>query len=402
MKPVLESSTGMAGIDVVILWSRYGPYHAARLKRAQEVIGSQAGWNVRGLEIASRDHYEWAPHRFGGSVEPATLFPGEDYGQVHRGKLREAVRQYLDCNEPGVVAVNGWSSPEARESLRWVARARHRRAIVMSETKADDQPRTFIKEWIKRRILAGAQAALVGGDAQAEYLGSLGIPSNRIFLGYDAVDNHYFQQGSDAARSGTCNVVKDDAGRTVSSPYFLACSRFIERKNIDGLLRAYARYRDRSNGASWPLAIAGSGEKEHHLRRLAGELGIASHVHWLGFVQYPDLPGVYAGAGAFVHPAKSEPWGLVVNEAAACAIPLLISGTVGAARELVDDGTDGYTFSPFDDESLVRVLLNVTALDDEERAAMGQAARSRVSDFGPDRFARGLLAAVTAAREATR
>ena len=87
--------------------------------------------------------------------------------------------------------------------------------------------------------------------------------------------------------------------------------------------------------------VLGSGVEETYLRRLAVEIRLKGVV-WPGFVQYDMLPVYYGLASAFVHPAKSEPWGLVVNEAAASGLPLLVSRTVGAQYELVEDGRNGY------------------------------------------------------------
>jgi excisionase family DNA binding protein len=79
-----------------------------------------------------------------------------------------------------------------------------------------------------------------GGRPHTEYLIRLGMPRERIFLGYDAVDNRYFEDKVAAVRS-QLSVVRRRYG--LPERYFLASARFVEKKNLARLLEAYARYR---------------------------------------------------------------------------------------------------------------------------------------------------------------
>ncbi len=84
------------------------------------------------------------------------------------------------------------------------------------------------------------------------------------------------------------------------------------------------------------------------------ESGFAHAIHRPGFLQVGDLPRWYAHAGAFVLPSLMEPWGLVVNEAAASGLPLLVSNRAGCSATLVPDpeGTTGARFDPMDVEGI--------------------------------------------------
>ena len=232
--------------------------------------------------------------------------------------------------------------PEAVAALGW-CRSNRRRGILMSETF--EPSRNPLKTYMKQRRVRQFDAALVGGWLHAGYLASLGYPSNRTEIGYDVVDNQHFNRAVPSF-TGRCAGVCEKR-------YFLANTRFLKRKGIDALLRAYARYRalevqQRPGSAPWHLVISGSGEMERPWKQLAGELRVADTVHWPGFLQYQDLPSMYRSAGVFVHPARQEPWGLVVNEAAAAGLPLIVGRHVGAACELVRDGENGFLVDPDD------------------------------------------------------
>jgi 1,2-diacylglycerol 3-alpha-glucosyltransferase len=70
----------------------------------------------------------------------------------------------------------------------------------MSESTAYDDRRKWFRERLKRRIVRLFSAGLVGGQPQADYLASLGVPPARVFKGYDVVDNKYFADHAEAAR----------------------------------------------------------------------------------------------------------------------------------------------------------------------------------------------------------
>jgi glycosyltransferase involved in cell wall biosynthesis len=128
------------------------------------------------------------------------------------------------------------------------------------------------------------------------------------------------------------------------------------------------------------------------LKALARSLGVEPHVHWPGFVQYPDLPAYYGLAEAFILASTIEPWGLVVNEAMASGLPVLVSQRCGCAPDLVREGQTGFTFDPEYPDSIAAALQLVSA-DPAAREAMGRLARAHIAGWSPERFGAGLLEA---------
>jgi glycosyltransferase involved in cell wall biosynthesis len=137
------------------------------------------------------------------------------------------------------------------------------------------------------------------------------------------------------------------------------------------------------------------------LERRRAELGLEASLGMPGFRQYDELPRYYGAAGAFVLASTTEQWGLVVNEAMAAGLPVLVSERCGCAPDLVEPGRNGYTFDPHDTQALARLMLEV-ASDACDRAGMGAASRAIVARWGPDRFAAGLEAAARTALTAPR
>src|SRR5205814_1916354 len=225
---------------------------------------------------------------------------------------------------PDVVAVNGWNNFGSLVAANCCVR-RGIPMIVMSESARQDEPRTWWKEAMKRRMVDLFSAALVGGQRHVEYLVELGIPRERIFTGYDVVDNDHFGR-----RTAEIRNLKFEIQKKYGLPenYFLASARFIEKKNLTRLIRAYAEYRQKSqNGANamWDLVLLGDGPLRETLKSQLSMLKLNEHVHLPGFKPYDELPLYYALANAFVHASTTEQWGLVVNEAIASELPVIVS-----------------------------------------------------------------------------
>src|SRR5262249_59830905 len=106
------------------------------------------------------------------------------------------------------------------------------------------------------------------------------------------------------------------------------------------------RYRAAAGTAAWKLVLLGEGEQRAKLEGLRDALGLRNDVSMPGFKQYDELPAYYGLASAFVHTSTTEQWGLVVNEAMAAGLPVLVSERCGCGPDLVREGVNGFTFDP--------------------------------------------------------
>ena len=377
----------MADADgaVALAFHRFGPYHRARLEAVRARLR-----HVQSLEFSVVDEtYAWERVR----IEPGphvSVFADADVDRRSPREVARRVNRALDQLGPAVLALPGWSHPAALSGLAWSLR--HSRSVVlMSESTVDDEPRRLWREWIKRRVVRLFAAALVGGAPQAAYVRSLGMPKETIFAGYDAVDNAHF-----ANRAAMARAEADRLRRELDLPpaFFLASSRFVAKKNLFRLLDAYALYRQRAGLDRWRLVVLGDGELRPRILRRIAELDLAQDVRLPGFKQYGELPSYYGLAAAFVHASTSEQWGLVVNEAMASGLPVIVSNRCGCASDLVREDVNGFTFDPYDVEALARLMQRVAAMTGERRHAMGRASQRIIADWGPERFAQGLMQAV--------
>ncbi|MDR3634985.1 MAG: glycosyltransferase family 4 protein [Isosphaeraceae bacterium] len=376
---------------VSVCFTNFGPYHLARLRSLAHALKSHGGRLVA-YEVAGTERtYPWSAPRTEEPFDWVTLFPDRVLETIPRGECRTAMNSALERDRPDVVGVVGYARPESMAALNWATRA-ERPAILLSESQRIDHPRLWWKEAIKRRRVRRFSAGLVGGPRHRAYLADLGLDGTRVALGYNAVDNDHFARRAEAER-----IAPDARRGSPAAPYFLAVNRFVPEKNLPRLVRAFARYRQEAQPAeAWDLVLCGDGPAAAEVREAIAASGVAKSIHCPGFLQADELPRWYAFAGAFVHPSLMEPWGLVVNEAAACGLPLLVSERAGCAETLVpDEGRpSGRRFDPSDEDVLAASLTWMASLSGAERSQLGARAAEVVADWGPERFAQGMLEAL--------
>ena len=375
---------------LAIAFTNFGPYHLARLRALGEHLGS-AGGELIAYELAGRQElYPWKTKRGSEPFRWETLFPDGVMEELPKAVCSKAMLSALDRDEPDAVGVVGYVRPASLAMLRW-AGARKRPSVLMSESQAIDHPRVWWKEAIKRRRVQRCSAALVGGVRHRDYLVSLGMPSDRIAYGYNAVDGLEFAARAEAAR----NTIGASDGLP-TRPYFIAVSRFAPEKNIPRLVEAYRQYRaDTDEATAWDLVLCGDGPDRSLIERAIEASGFSGSIHTPGFLQTDGVAKWLAFASAFVHPATSEPWGLVVNEAAACGLPMLVSDRAGAVETFVPESpmATGKRFDPYDVPAMAIALRQMAGLPDEARRVLGRKAASIAMQWGPERFAQGAIEA---------
>jgi glycosyltransferase involved in cell wall biosynthesis len=353
-------------VTLEILVNQLVPYHDARFAAASQVLD----FSVAELfGQGGTDAWSDETHR---------PFKHELLGLTADSSLPLRLRQHLDRRTPKVVAIQGWSSAVALTTLCW-ALENKARVILFSESNHYDHPRRWLSEISKKIVLKYCDAALVGGQDHCDYLTRLGFDESRIARGYNVIDNAHFSvsQRSDASS-------------------FLAVGRLIPVKNFETIFRAYAKYQ--AGEKAWELRIAGDGALESELRDLASELGLSNDIEFVGFQKYDELPELYRNAGCLVHASVIEPWGLVVNEAMAASLPVLLSSHCGCSRELLKHGENGFIFDPMDYATLANQMHQI-ASEPATASEMGARSSEIISRFDTGTFAKGLETAFAIATD---
>lgn len=385
-EPIVSTVTSQLR-SLAILTQQVSNYHAARFNSAAP--------HFKEFSVLSSMNDAEFPEFIGPTDrETIRLFNGKaDYSAaLADGRLWTATQAALDLIRPEIVAVAGWAFPESLSAIAW-ARTNGAYVVMMSESQRHDGKRHWLREKIKARVIRYCDSGLVGGIQQRDYLVRLGMEPSRIFLGYDVVDNTHFAKGADRARADAAQLRKSF---DLPHRYILASGRFIAKKNLAGLVTAFA-IAVRQTQASHGLVILGDGGSRMEIEECISSLGMGDRVHLPGFKSYDELPIYYGLADGFAHVSISEQWGLVINEAAAAGLPLIVSRPCGAANQLVVDGMNGYLADPHNIADIARCLGALMRASDAELQAKGSASRRIVSDWGLARFAAELSHAAEAA-----
>jgi 1,2-diacylglycerol 3-alpha-glucosyltransferase len=219
---------------LAICFGQFGPYHHARVAALQGLADKQE-LRVIPVQISSDTAtYEWKesnesrvkskkceptggrqpeaePRATLGSVGGAAMPPkAEDLQTLCHGVEEEASpldvflkARKLFRDEKVDVAFLPSYSPARYFALFAAAKSLGIRTVMMNESHTGTEQATGWKRWIKRQIVKRFDAAFVGGEPHKRHFASMGIPAEKIFTGYDAVDNDFFASRADEVREKT-------------------------------------------------------------------------------------------------------------------------------------------------------------------------------------------------------
>ena len=303
--------------------------------------------------------------------------------------LNRGVGLALNRARPDAVVCGGYSYVASWQAALW-ARRRGLPVLLWCESTAHDlRRRRRLVEFMKTRFSRLCTAFVAAGKSSHDYLRQLGAPLQRIFIAPDAVDVKLYGSLAEQARQRAAAV---RAQHDLSARYFLYVGRLVPEKGVFDLLSAYAQLGE-SERSQIGLVFAGDGLSRAQLAERAAAIS-PGHVRFCGFVHREDLPALYALAEALVFPTHSDTWGLVVNEAMACGLPVIASEVAGCVADLVEDGKNGFLVPAGNVAELTRAMRTWFA-HPELTTPMGERSARRIQAYTPESCAEGLANAVT-------
>jgi L-malate glycosyltransferase len=316
----------MGEVRIALVWENFGPSHLDRIAAC-----AAAGLTVTAIELSSTSEtYQWEAGDVAG-VERVTLDQG---GQglsslALTWKLFRAVRR---SNCGAVFLCHYQITPVFLAAL--ILRLSGVRVFTMLDSKFDDYPRFLWRELGKMVLLSPYQGALVGSQRSADYLHFLGFHRRPLLLGFDTLD---------------LSRIRDLAGKDPHKAHaerdFLIVARLVEKKNLAFAIEAFAEWR-KTAAIPRNLRIIGYGNLEASLRALAAERGVAEAIKFEGIADSAAVYRAMSEALCLILPSTEEQFGLVVIEALALGLPVLVSANAGAVEALIDNGVNGWVIDP--------------------------------------------------------
>ncbi|MDR3680584.1 MAG: glycosyltransferase family 4 protein [Flavipsychrobacter sp.] len=197
----------------------------------------------------------------------------------------------------------------------------------------------------------------VVGTLSKNHLLKYGIKDEKISnYGYIS-DNDFFSTSLEVP-SEQKKELKEVLGISPASKVVLCISKHNEREAPFDTLQAFEKLHDNT----LHLLLIGDGPLHQKLIDMAGSLNI-KNISFAGYIKFTDLPIYYSISDVFIHDSHDEPWGVSVQEAIACALPVITSDKVGASFDLILEGKNGYVFKAGDVEGLVEKMKLSLVMD---------------------------------------
>lgn len=272
----------------------------------------------------------------------------------------------------GLLHLAGWGHP-----LLWRAMLYARRRMpvtVQSDTPAPrGEPawKRLVKRVVYRALFRIPAMFTPAGTPQADYIRSFGVPARRIRIAQLAADIQHIRKVPHAA----------------APPTLLYVGRLEPHKGIEDMLEAFAELVRTVPEAR--LLIAGDGSLRDRVARAAAD---CPGIRYLGRLAGDELGKAYALADIALVPSRFEPWGLVVNQAMAAALPVIATDCVGSAPDLIRDGSSGIVVPTASPRDLARAMV-VLCMQPDLRQQMGSRAIETIAAWTPANQAANTLAA---------
>ena len=314
--------------------------------------------------------------------------PGADRVLHHDYPVTPGISHALGLGRPEVVVVSGWSTFTSQATIAWCRL--HDVPYVLVVESHDEGPRPgwrrAVKGAVVPRVIGGASGALVTGTLARRSMIERGASPERVRVFANTIDVEEFGRQADvlAARR---DDLRAELGASQDDVVILSVARLAPEKGHDVLVHAVAEAGD----PRLLLVLAGSGPERERLEDLARVRGI--RVVFAGDRAWERIVETYVAADVFALLSEREPWAVVVNEAAACGLPLLLSDRVGAAHDLLVDGENGALVAAGDVDGAADALRRLAG-DPELRRAFGARSRELARDWGYGPSVEGFLAAV--------
>lgn len=227
-------------------------------------------------------------------------------------RLFQLMMLHIKCKK---ILYSGWLATEYNLLSFFTPKSKN---CLVCESSILESDFSGWKGWIKKRIIARMSAVLPSGELQKMIFDEIGYRGRVILTGGVGIFNKI-------ERIGRQKIDRKDKK-------YLYVGRIIPCKNLDFLVDEFNK-----NGRC--LTIVGKGEQEQQLKVKAKD-----NIQFIGFVENEKLGTVYQDHDIFILPSRSEPWGLVVEEAIYWGLPIVVSDRVGSYKDMVDSPKTGVVF----------------------------------------------------------
>lgn len=360
-------------MKVTVVHTDFRIYWPARLRALNNFL-KERGITMEVIEIAGAGSpYAFADKEDNNGLMWHILFPERRMEELQPGNIKEVLYDKLSQINPDVLIAGAIAFPSGALSVSWAMKNK-KRVVCFDDAKIEAVKRSGIVNYIKHSVYYGVYAMLYPSPDWEPTGRFWNFVAEQMFYGIDVVDNEFWQDYTGKIPMG-------------NKRYFLAVGRQIQQKNFFHIVRSYKKYYDEHGSRkAFPLVMVGDGPEHGKIAQFVREQGLESMVKLMPFKSQTELKQIYHDAELLILSSSSETWGLVINEAMACGLPVISSNECGATHTLIKDGVNGFSFSLADEDSLFKKMCQYNELSDDCKADMRHAALKTIADWGLPRF----------------
>lgn len=241
-----------------------------------------------------------------------------------------------------------------------------------------------IKDIVKKWYISRAQGFISSGEMADRYLLHYGGHKEYIY------HNHFTSlHNKDIIEHLPSPEEKQLIRQKVGIPekkVILSVGQFIHRKGYDVLLKASKNFSDDVG----VYIIGGQVTPEYEI--LVNELNL-KNIHFIDFMPPDELKYYYLAADLFVLPTREDVWGLVINEAMACGLPVVTTDRCVAGIEMIENDVNGYVV-PVDNYDMLYSAMDKILADDAMRNSMSAENLKLIRDYTYEVSARDIMFAI--------
>ena len=279
----------------------------------------------------------------------------------------EALKKLVDEIQPDMIVCSGWIDKDYLKITKpYFGKAP---TVLTCDTHWRGSIKQYLAIVLSRVFLLNTFShAWVPGKPQEKYIKKLGFKSDKISQGFYSCDLTKF------------NAVWESQHQQKKQHFpkvFLYVGRYYEFKGLNDLWQAFIELQQ-EDANEWELWCLGT-----------GDLKPIEHpkIKHFGFVQPKDLEPILEKAGVFVLPSRFEPWGVVVQEYGDAGFPMLVSAAVGAGECFLEEGVNGFFFSPQNISLLKKELKKIMNLSGKELILMSEQSHLLAQKISPEKWA---------------
>jgi glycosyltransferase involved in cell wall biosynthesis len=303
------------------------------------------------------------------------LFPTKSADDLTANEIAEKLFSVADQLNADIIIGPSIVFYAGALGLRW-AKKNNRKFIMFDDGKTSQIKRNPAVQYIKNLLIGQSDAIwLPSPDYDKEYTASH-RKNALLFYGFNTIDNRLF---------------KFEDKKTFDHNTIVCVARLVPVKNFDNLLKAWQLVEQA--GTNYKLLIIGDGPLQGHLNDLKDKLQLKA-ITFLGVMDNISIPPWFFKSDAFILASVWESWGLVVNEAMAAGLPVLLSKKINSGESLLKGGVNGFGFDPLDINDMAGAILKYIDLTVTEKESMSQTSLELIDEMSYENMGLQLLKAI--------